>query len=100
MRANVGALLRIIRAFPDGAADDEAVAARARHEELMRQVRYLGGRVEILRREVLAPRPAVVSSAPVAPAVHARVAGTVAEDEDVGEDASPPPSYTSADLYS
>jgi hypothetical protein len=27
MRANVGALLLMIRAFPDGVADDEAVAA-------------------------------------------------------------------------
>jgi hypothetical protein len=84
MRANVGALLLMIRAFPDGVADDEAVAARARHEKFMGWVRYLSSLVEDLCQEVLTPRPVVAPSVPVALAPPAGVAGAVADDEEVG----------------
>ncbi len=65
MRANVGALLLMIRAF-------------------MGWVRYLSSLVEDLRQEVPTLRPTVAPSAPVALAAPAGVAGAVADDEEVG----------------
>jgi hypothetical protein len=78
MRANVGALLRLMRSAPGGVGDAEtAAAARVRRDEAIREVRrcsrdtmsHFGRIIENLRQEVDGPRPAAAPSTSAVPVV-------------------------------